>query len=53
MKRVMPFVQMVREKSENIGGKAFAVSLEFNEADVLRNNSVYLANTLDVSSSPF
>ncbi|KAI4462763.1 leucyl-trna synthetase [Holotrichia oblita] len=48
MKRVMPFVQMVREKSENIGSKAFAVSLEFDEVEVLRNNSIYLANTLDL-----
>ncbi|KRT82169.1 tRNA synthetase, partial [Oryctes borbonicus] len=48
MKKVMPFAQMVREKSEQIGSKAFAVSLEFNEAEVLSNNNVYLANTLDL-----
>lgn len=49
MKRVMPFVQATREKMEQLGPKALALTLEFDEADVLRSNSVYLANTLDVS----
>lgn len=49
MKRVMPFVQATREKMEQLGPKALALTLEFEEADVLRNNSIYLANTLDVS----
>lgn len=44
----MPFAQMIREKFEQIGSKAFALSLEFNEAEVLKNNKIYLANTLDV-----
>lgn len=49
MKRVMPFVQAIREKVDQLGVKALALTLEFDEAEVLRNNSHYLANTLDVS----
>lgn len=49
MKRVMPFVQATREKVDQFGVKALALTLEFDEAEVLRNNSTYLANTLDVS----
>lgn len=49
MKRVMPFVQTTREKVNQLGVKALALTLEFDEAEVLRNNSGYLANTLDVS----
>lgn len=50
MKRVMPFVQTTREKLEQLGAKALALTLEFDEAEVLKNNSIYLANTLDVST---
>lgn len=49
MKRVMPFVQSTRQMLEQLGPKALAVTLEFNEAEVLKNNSIYLSNTLDVS----
>lgn len=48
MKRVMPFVQATREKVEQLGPKALALTLEFDEAEVLKANSVYLANTLNV-----
>lgn len=49
MKRVMPFAQMIREKFESGKGKqAFAVQLEFDEAQVLKDNLEYLKNTLDV-----
>ncbi|XP_048523104.1 leucine--tRNA ligase, cytoplasmic [Dendroctonus ponderosae] len=48
MKRVMPFVQATREKVDVLGLRALALTLEFDEADILRKNSVYLANTLDV-----
>ncbi|XP_066146894.1 leucine--tRNA ligase, cytoplasmic [Euwallacea fornicatus] len=48
MKRVMPFVQTTREKVNQFGLKTFALTLEFDEAEILRNNNVYLANTLDV-----
>lgn len=53
MKRVMPFVQATREKVDQLGLKALALTLEFDEAEILRNNSIYLANTLDVSSMSF
>lgn len=49
MKRVMPFVQVTREKLEQLGPRALTLTLEFNEAEVLKNNSICLANTLDVS----
>ncbi|XP_056634645.1 leucine--tRNA ligase, cytoplasmic [Diorhabda sublineata] len=48
MKRVMPFVQATREKIEQFGVKALALTLEFDEAEVLKINSAYLANTLDL-----
>lgn len=51
MKRVMPFVQTTREKLEQLGARALALTLEFDEAEVLKNNSIYLANTLDVSAT--
>lgn len=44
----MPFVQAAREKLEKLGPQALALTLEFNEAEILRNNTTYLANTLDV-----
>lgn len=46
----MPFVQTTREKVEQLGVKALALTLEFDEAEVLKKNSAYLANTLDVST---
>ncbi|KAJ8911845.1 hypothetical protein NQ315_003323 [Exocentrus adspersus] len=48
-KKVMPFVQATREKVNQFGEKALALTLEFDEAEVLKNNSTYLANTLDVN----
>lgn len=44
----MPFVQTTREKLEKLGPQALALTLEFDEAQILKNNSIYLANTLDV-----
>lgn len=49
MKKVMPFVQATREKFQQLGTKAFAVTLEFDEAELLLNNSKYLAKSLGVS----
>lgn len=49
MKKVMPFVQATREKLEKLGPSALAVTLEFDEAQILKDNSSYLAYTLDVN----
>ncbi|KAB0798864.1 hypothetical protein PPYR_06746 [Photinus pyralis] len=48
MKRVMPFVQATKEKLEKLGPQALALTLVFNEIDVLKENSIYLTNTLDL-----
>ncbi|KAK9875815.1 hypothetical protein WA026_009601 [Henosepilachna vigintioctopunctata] len=47
-KKVMPFVQATREKLQKLGPVALAVTLEFDEAEVLKNNISYLASTLDL-----
>lgn len=53
LKRVMPFVQMVREKMDVHGLQALSLTLEFDEAQVLEQNKEYLENTLDVSIIKF
>lgn len=50
MKRVMPFVQLMKEKMEVVGLSALNLTLDFNEFDVLESNKNYLKNTLDVST---
>lgn len=50
MKRVMPFVQVMREKMELRGLSALNLTLDFDEFSVLQNNKKYLENTLDVSN---
>jgi len=49
MKRVMPFVQLVKEKMETVGLNALNLTLDFNEFDVLENNKDYLKDTLGVN----
>lgn len=48
MKKVMPFAQAVREKVERLGNEALNVTLDFDERDVLLENSRYILNTLEV-----
>lgn len=50
MKRVMPFVQAVKEKVETVGLSALNLTLDFDEFDVLESNKDYLKSTLGVSS---
>jgi len=49
MKRVMPFVQLVKEKMETVGLSALNLTLDFDEFHVLETNKEYLKNTLGVS----
>lgn len=49
MKKVMPFVQAVKQKAEQMGISALQQNLTFNEHEVLSINLNYLKNTLEVS----
>lgn len=48
-KRVMPFVQVMREKMQFVGLSALNLTLDFDEFKILQDNKKYLQNTLDVS----
>lgn len=48
MKKVMPFVQAMREKVEHLGIEALNVITEFDEKNVLEENLQYLLSTLDL-----
>lgn len=48
MKKVMPFVQTVRQKVEKAGLSALKQTLAFKEYEVLRINLSYLKHTLEV-----
>ncbi|KAL7300784.1 hypothetical protein TKK_0006759 [Trichogramma kaykai] len=47
-KRVMPFVQMTKEKMEAVGIGALNLTLDFSEYDVLTGSKEYLRSTLDL-----
>ncbi|GFS17470.1 leucine--tRNA ligase [Elysia marginata] len=48
MKKLMPFVQVVKENVEKLGLKALALTSEIDEVGVLNTYSVYLASTLEL-----
>ncbi|XP_067900003.1 leucine--tRNA ligase, cytoplasmic isoform X2 [Heterodontus francisci] len=48
MKRVMPFVAMVKENLEKNGSRVLDLELEFDERSVLMENIVYLTNSLEL-----
>lgn len=50
MKKVMPFVVKVREGVDAHGKSAMAVTLDFDEKEILALNQEYLRNTLDLES---
>uniref|UniRef100_A0A3Q2T4A5 Leucine--tRNA ligase, cytoplasmic n=1 Tax=Fundulus heteroclitus TaxID=8078 RepID=A0A3Q2T4A5_FUNHE len=48
MKRVMPFVAMIKENLEKNGARVLDLQLEFDERAVLMENLVYLTNSLEL-----
>uniref|UniRef100_A0A3Q3X7W3 leucine--tRNA ligase n=1 Tax=Mola mola TaxID=94237 RepID=A0A3Q3X7W3_MOLML len=48
MKRVMPFVAMIKENLEKNGPRVLDLQLEFDERAVLVENLVYLTNSLEL-----
>jgi leucyl-tRNA synthetase len=50
MKKVMPFVQAVKDRVLVQGIKALNLTLDFDEKEVLESNLEYLMSTLDVSN---
>ncbi|XP_076749631.1 leucyl-tRNA synthetase [Xylocopa sonorina] len=50
MKRVMPFVQVMKEKMDSVGLSALNLTLDFDEFKVLQDNKKYLENTLDLEN---
>ncbi|XP_032952434.1 leucine--tRNA ligase, cytoplasmic isoform X2 [Rhinolophus ferrumequinum] len=48
MKRVMPFVAMIKENLEKLGPRVLDLQLEFDEQAVLMENIVYLTNSLEL-----
>uniref|UniRef100_A0A8I3P763 Leucine--tRNA ligase, cytoplasmic n=2 Tax=Canis lupus familiaris TaxID=9615 RepID=A0A8I3P763_CANLF len=48
MKKVMPFVAMIKENLEKMGPRVLDLQLEFDEQAVLMENLVYLTNSLEL-----
>lgn len=48
MKKVMPFVAMIKENMEKKGPRVLDLQLEFDEMAVLMENIVYLTNSLEL-----
>ncbi|KAL7040612.1 hypothetical protein ACKWTF_000462 [Chironomus riparius] len=47
-KKTMPFVQMVRDRVTTLGKVAMAVTVDFDEQEILTTNLEYLKSTLDL-----
>lgn len=50
MKKVMPFVAAVRERVGQLGKVAMAVTVDFDEKEIMEVNREYLRNTLDLET---
>ncbi|KAK4294869.1 hypothetical protein Pmani_032536 [Petrolisthes manimaculis] len=50
MKKVMPFVQAVRERMDKFGESALKDTVDFDERSILKENMDYLQATLDLES---
>ncbi|XP_071500839.1 LOW QUALITY PROTEIN: leucine--tRNA ligase, cytoplasmic-like [Diadema antillarum] len=48
MKRVMPFVQHIKENVAVKGPRAMETTMDFDEIDILQSNLEYLTNTLEL-----
>ncbi|KFM68479.1 Leucine--tRNA ligase, cytoplasmic, partial [Stegodyphus mimosarum] len=53
MKKVMPFAQAMKEKTESLGITALNLFLDFDEMAVLQENKDYLINTLELVDVSF
>ena len=53
MKKVMPFVAKVGVRISQLGKVAMAVTVDFDELEILKVNHEYLRNTLDLESLEF
>ncbi|GFS89453.1 leucine--tRNA ligase, cytoplasmic [Nephila pilipes] len=53
MKRVMPFAQVMKEKTKNLGISALNLFLDFDEMAILKENKEYLTSTLDLEELSF
>ena len=48
MKKVMPYIQMVKERYEQIGSRAIDLQSPFDEMNVLNENIGYVTSTLEL-----
>ena len=48
MKKVMPYVQMVKERYDLIGERALSLTSPFDEMKILKENSDYITGTLEL-----
>jgi len=48
MKKIMPFVQMIKEMYEKCGASALSLTSEFDESAVLKENMEYIMSSLEL-----